>query len=88
MWVLSCFSRVQLSVTLWTVARLVLCPWDFPGKNTGVGYHFLLQDLPDPGIKPASLAFQADSLPTGPPRKPNSADLYLLPHWASQVAQW
>ena len=23
-------------------ARL-LCPWDFPGKNTGVGCHFLLQ---------------------------------------------
>ena len=23
-------------------ARL-LCPWDFPGKKTGVGYHFLLQ---------------------------------------------
>ena len=22
-------------------ARL-LCPWDFPGKNTGVGCHFLL----------------------------------------------
>ena len=20
----------------------LLCPWDFPGKNTGVGYHFLL----------------------------------------------
>ena len=19
------------------------CPWDSPGKNTGVGYHFLLQ---------------------------------------------
>ena len=19
------------------------CPWIFPGKNTGVGYHFLLQ---------------------------------------------
>ena len=25
-------------------ARL-LCPWDFPGKNTGVGCHFLLQGL-------------------------------------------
>ena len=25
-------------------ARL-LSPWDFPGKNTGVGYHFLLQGL-------------------------------------------
>ena len=21
----------------------ILCPWDFPGKNTGVGCHFLLQ---------------------------------------------
>ena len=36
-------------------ARL-LCPWDSPGKNPGVGYHFLLQgNLPDPGIKTASL---------------------------------
>ena len=31
------------------------CPWDFPGKNTGVGGHFLLQgNLPDPGIEPVS----------------------------------
>ena len=28
-------------------------PWESPGKNTGVGCHFLLQgDLPDPGIMP------------------------------------
>ena len=26
----------------WQPTRL-LCPWDSPGKNTGVGYHFLLQ---------------------------------------------
>ena len=26
----------------WQPARL-LCPWDSPGKNTGVGCHFLLQ---------------------------------------------
>ena len=47
------------------VARL-LCLWDVPGKNTGVGCHALLQDLPDPRIKSkshASLALQADSLP-------------------------
>ena len=32
----------------------LLCPWDFPGKNTRVSCHFLLQgDLPDPGIEPA-----------------------------------
>ena len=38
-------------------------PWNFPGKNTGVGCHFFLQgNLCDPGIKPASPAWQADSL--------------------------
>ena len=25
-----------------------LRPWDFPGKNTGMGYHFLLQGIFDP----------------------------------------
>ena len=24
---------------------LFLCPWNFPGKNTGVGYHFLLEGI-------------------------------------------
>ena len=47
-------------------ARL-LCPWDFPSKNTEVGYHFFHQDLPDPGIEPWSLALQVDSLHTGLP---------------------
>ena len=23
----------------------ILCPWDFPGKSTGVGCHFLLQEI-------------------------------------------
>ena len=23
----------------------LLCPWDFPGKNTGVGCHFFLQGI-------------------------------------------
>ena len=33
----------------------LLSPWDSPGKNTGVGCHFLLQgNLPDPGIEPSS----------------------------------
>ena len=25
--------------------RSLLCPWNFPGKNTGVGCHFLLQGI-------------------------------------------
>ena len=33
--VLRC-SGLSDSVTLWTIGRL-LCPWDSPGKNTGVG---------------------------------------------------
>ena len=36
---------VWLFVTPWTVAHRLLCPWDFPGKNTGVGCHFLLQGI-------------------------------------------
>ena len=28
----------------WRPARL-LCPWDFPGKDTGLGCHFLLQGI-------------------------------------------
>ena len=26
-------------------AARLLCPWDFPGKNTGVGCQFLLQGI-------------------------------------------
>ena len=38
----------------------LLCPGDFPGKNIGVGLPFLpAQDVPDPGIEPASLASPA-----------------------------
>ena len=36
-----------------------LCPWDFPGENTGEGSHFLLQgDLPDPGLNPGLLHYR------------------------------
>ena len=41
--VLSHFRRVQLCATLWTVVTRLLCPWDSPGKNTGVGCCALLQ---------------------------------------------
>ena len=32
---------------------MLLCPWDFPGKSTGVGCHFLLQRIfPTQGLNP------------------------------------
>ena len=40
---LSRFSRVQLCATPETAAHQASRPWDSPGKNTGVGCHFLLQ---------------------------------------------
>ena len=45
----------------------LLCPWNFPGKNTGVICHLLLQEIfPTQGSKPCLLClllWQADSLP-------------------------
>jgi len=38
-------SHVQLFVTPWSVNCHILCPWDFPGKNTRVDCHFLLQGI-------------------------------------------
>ena len=56
---LSCSVVFGFFASLWTVARL-LCPWNFPGKNTGVGCHFLLQGgLPEAGIEPGSLMSSA-----------------------------
>ena len=63
-------SRVGLFATPQTVAPRLLCPWDFPGKNTGVGSHSPSPgDLPNPGIDLTSPALQADSLPLAPPGK-------------------
>ena len=35
----------RLFETPWTVAYTCRCLWDFPGKSTGVGCHFLLQGI-------------------------------------------
>ena len=51
-WLLCCFpmgasslSRVRLFATPWTKPTRLLCPWDSPGKSTGVSCHFLLQGI-------------------------------------------
>ena len=55
-WVLRC-SVVSNSLRphgLWPTR--LLCPWDFPGKNTGVDCHFLLQGIfPTQGPNPCPL---------------------------------
>ena len=55
------------SDSLWSYglsAARLLCPWDFPGKNTEVGCHFLLQGIfPTQGLNPSLLHWQVNSLP-------------------------
>ena len=50
---LKSLSCIQLFATSRTVAYQALCPWDFPGKSTGMGCHFLLQGIfPTQGLNP------------------------------------
>ena len=49
-------SHVQLFATPWIVVHDLLHPCDFPGKNTGVSCHFLLQEIfPTQGFNPGLL---------------------------------
>ena len=56
---LSRFSRIRLCATPQTAAHQAPRPWDSPGKNTGVGCHFLLQC-----VKVKSESEAAQSCPT------------------------
>ena len=52
---------------------MLLHPWNFLGKSTGVGCHFLLQGIfPTPGIEAGSPALQVDALLSEPPGNPSS----------------
>ena len=51
------FSCVPFLVTPWTGAARLLCPWDSPGKSTGVGRHALLQGIfPTQGLRPSLMS--------------------------------
>ena len=67
-------SYIQLFLTPRTVACQLLCPSNFPDKNTGAGCHFLLQGIfLTQGSNWHLLFWQADSLPPG-----NLGDLLML----------
>ena len=78
MHVCECAKSLQLSLTLCDPHGLqparLLCPWDFPGKNTGVDCHALLQGtFPTQGSNPHLLCllhWQARPLPLARPGKP------------------
>ena len=77
--VLSCHSVMCSALRprrLWPSS--LLCPWNFPGKNTGQGCHFLLQNIfPTQGSNLCLLYllnWQADSLPLHHLGFPDSSD--------------
>ena len=53
-----CVCMLSCSVMCDSATPWLLCPWNFPGKNTGAGWHFLLQRtfLIDPEINPRLLS--------------------------------
>ena len=61
------------------------CPWNFPGKNTGVVRPFPSPEyLPNPGTEPRPPELQADSLPqnlshSGKESACNAGDAGLIP---------
>ena len=53
---------------------MLLCPWDLPGKNTGLCCHFLLQGiLLTQGLNPRLPALAGGFFTTEPPGKPESS---------------
>ena len=64
-------SSVWLFATPWTIQSL-----EFSSQNTGVGSHSLLQ-----GIKPRSLALQANSLPAESQGKPVKQSIDPVKKW-------
>ena len=66
-------SRVRLFVTPWTVAYQAPPSMGFSRQEYWSGLPFPSPgDLPNPGIKPGSPAFQADALTSEPPGKPST----------------
>ena len=64
-------ERSQVSQSFSTLCDPMDCsltrflrPWDFPGKNIGVGCHFLFQEIfPTQGLNPRLMFWQTGSLP-------------------------
>ena len=81
-----CAKLLQLCLTLCNPMDCsppgrLLCPWDPPGKNTGVGCHALLHGIfLTQGLNPCLLHllhWQVGSLPLVTPGKPRKSQTYV-----------
>ena len=68
---LEAVGNLSIVTAPWTIAHQAPLPMGFPRQEYWSGLPFpSLGDLPDPGIKLASPALQANSLPAELPGKP------------------
>ena len=62
---------------------LSFCPWDFPGKNTGIGCHFFLQGIFLTRDQTHSSCISRWLFTTEPPGKPMYViNTYLINNWS------
>ena len=82
-------SHTWLFAGPWTVACQAHCPWKFQGKNTDMGFHFVLQG--DPGMEPPSLvspALRSRFFTTVPPGKTNTLYSVQFSHSVVSDSLW
>ena len=65
------------------------CPWDFPSKDTGVGWHFPLQGIfSTQGSNPHFLHWKADYLLLSHGRSPKTMDIEPYIVESVSLASW
>ena len=85
---LSSNSSSILFCTAWTVTAWPLCPWDFPGKNTGVCCHFLLQGIFSTQGSNPGLLIGKQILYHWAPREAIGPNWEVLLNFLHQVSIW
>ena len=68
-------NTVKVKGLVTQTARL-LRPWDFPGKNTGVHCHFLLQEIFPTQRSNSCLLLAGEFFTTEPPGEPPGKIIY------------
>ena len=74
----SCSSNLRYFFLRHLEPTRLLCPWDLPGKNTGMGCHSFLQGMfLTQGSNPSYPSLQADSLPLSHQGIPDYVSIHL-----------
>ena len=86
-------SRVWLSWPYGVQSTRILCPWDFPGENTWVGCHFLLQGIfLDQGLHLCLLHFRQSRYRWATREAPKSSNYRKKKkkqtQWAYDLCSW